>query len=633
MENTGYELEHPNGEAQQASSTINVPYNSQEDFEKDTTKEKTAPWKNTCLTACLVVTVALLIAALAAFGVVLWRLVEQENNTSTGVNGNWGEWGDWGECNKTCGDGGVRNRSRSCSDPSPEHGGDACPGSGVEHKTCTLPNCSTELDLGEACKPGYTCGDPNAECRDDGDGEKCTCKVTFVQKQFNNVQACTETTTRTASVLILGGGMAGVMAAKTLHEAGITDYIIIEAQPRLGGRISDIKWNGYTLEQGATWIHGLDGNPMWDLAQKYNLSGFITDYEDYIARDANGNDVTEEFDLAYERLLPAQEFEYDLTIDKLENNSSDITKKVALRLGGWSAKSSYDYAAQYYDYDYDYAEDIDILSLRYNLLNTYEDFGDGDYHVLDSRGYRHLVQATADEFLNGTNLMLNKTVSKVDTLPNRVRVTLQSGEKLEASYAIMTFSIGVLQNELITFEPPLSSKKNEAIHSFQLSPYKRTVLKFPYAFWDENEFIVHTPETPGHYVIWENYNHAKIYPGSNIIMSTLTGDEVRRVALLTEAEIVAENMGVLRSMYGAGIPDPESALISSWEDNPTTMGAYSSWPIGFNSDDHDVMRSPIRNLHFAGEHNNARYNGCTHAGYFSGVETATQVVQCIEYGC
>ncbi|CAH1801014.1 unnamed protein product [Owenia fusiformis] len=354
MENAGYEQEDPNGEPQQASSTIDVPDNFQE--EKDTTKERKTPWKNTCLTACLVVTVALLIAALAAFAVVLWRILVQENNVSTGgwsqeeittaeklygghgqwsrfsscsvscgnglktrtrpcilasddcsgnweetkvcqenpcpVNGNWGQWSGWGDCNKTCGDGGVRNRTRSCNNPSPEHGGNECPGSAVEHKTCTLPNCSTELDLGEACKPGYTCSDPNAECRDNGDGEKCTCKAAFVQKQFNNAQACTETTTRTASVLILGGGMAGVMAAKTLNEAGITDYIIIEAQPRLGGRISDIKWNGYTLEQGAAWIHGLDGNPMWDLAQKYNLSGFITDYEDYIARDANGNDVT-----------------------------------------------------------------------------------------------------------------------------------------------------------------------------------------------------------------------------------------------------------------------------------------------------------------------------------------------------
>ncbi|CAH1801015.1 unnamed protein product, partial [Owenia fusiformis] len=147
---------------------------------------------------------------------------------------------------------------------------------------------------------------------------------------------------------------------------------------------------------------------------------------------------------------------------------------------------------------------------------------------------------------NGTNLMLNKTVSKVETLPNRVRVTLQSGEILEASYAIMTFSIGVLQNELIAFDPPLSFEKKEAINSFKMSPYTRTVLKFPHAFWDENEFIINPPKRPGYYVIWENYNLTKIYPGSNIIVSTLTGNEARRVASLTEEEIIAENMGVLR---------------------------------------------------------------------------------------
>ncbi len=33
-----------------------------------------------------------------------------------------------------------------------------------------------------------------------------------------------------ASVLILGGGVAGVIAARTLHEQGITNFTIVEAK-------------------------------------------------------------------------------------------------------------------------------------------------------------------------------------------------------------------------------------------------------------------------------------------------------------------------------------------------------------------------------------------------------------------
>lgn len=40
-----------------------------------------------------------------------------------------------------------------------------------------------------------------------------------------------------ATVLILGGGVAGVIAAKTLTEQGISDFKIIEARGELGGRL------------------------------------------------------------------------------------------------------------------------------------------------------------------------------------------------------------------------------------------------------------------------------------------------------------------------------------------------------------------------------------------------------------
>lgn len=40
-----------------------------------------------------------------------------------------------------------------------------------------------------------------------------------------------------AQVLILGGGVAGVIAARTLQERGISDFIIVEARHELGGRL------------------------------------------------------------------------------------------------------------------------------------------------------------------------------------------------------------------------------------------------------------------------------------------------------------------------------------------------------------------------------------------------------------
>lgn len=59
-------------------------------------------------------------------------------------------------------------------------------------------------------------------------------------------------------VLILGGGVAGVIAARTLQQAGINDYLVVEARPELGGRLQSASLSsGITIELGANWIEGL----------------------------------------------------------------------------------------------------------------------------------------------------------------------------------------------------------------------------------------------------------------------------------------------------------------------------------------------------------------------------------------
>ena len=67
-------------------------------------------------------------------------------------------------------------------------------------------------------------------------------------------------------VLILEAGIAGVADARTLEVNGITDFLVLEAGDRLGGRIREEESTG--LELGANWIHGLDmrdkaHHPIW----------------------------------------------------------------------------------------------------------------------------------------------------------------------------------------------------------------------------------------------------------------------------------------------------------------------------------------------------------------------------------
>lgn len=51
------------------------------------------------------------------------------------MHGNWTSWGDWSTCSVTCGSG-VHMRTRSCTNPTPLHGGDECPGVDQEFGDC-----------------------------------------------------------------------------------------------------------------------------------------------------------------------------------------------------------------------------------------------------------------------------------------------------------------------------------------------------------------------------------------------------------------------------------------------------------------------------------------------------------------
>lgn len=57
-------------------------------------------------------------------------------------------------------------------------------------------------------------------------------------------------------VVILGGGVTGIIAARALHRAGIEDFLIIEARHELGGRMKHYDIDGLTVELGANWVQG-----------------------------------------------------------------------------------------------------------------------------------------------------------------------------------------------------------------------------------------------------------------------------------------------------------------------------------------------------------------------------------------
>lgn len=61
---------------------------------------------------------------------------------TSAVDGGWSAWSGWSVCSKSCG-GGRRIKTRSCTNPAPQHGGRSCVGAARKRGNCNRQSCPT----------------------------------------------------------------------------------------------------------------------------------------------------------------------------------------------------------------------------------------------------------------------------------------------------------------------------------------------------------------------------------------------------------------------------------------------------------------------------------------------------------
>jgi polyamine oxidase len=87
---------------------------------------------------------------------------------------------------------------------------------------------------------------------------------------------------------------------------------------------------------------------------------------------------------------------------------------------------------------------------------------------IDQRGFKSFLQAEAKLFLTPDQVMLGLVVKNISYSREGVTVTFVDGTKLAADYALVSFSLGVLQHEDVTWEPELPAWKMEAIQTMTM---------------------------------------------------------------------------------------------------------------------------------------------------------------------
>lgn len=78
---------------------------------------------------------------------------------------------------------------------------------------------------------------------------------------------------------------------------------------------------------------------------------------------------------------------------------------------------------------------------------------------IDQRGFKALIQLEAQDFLLPSQVQLNSVVKNITYSQSGVTVTLTNGKTLTGDYALCTFSLGVLQNDDVKFQPELPGER------------------------------------------------------------------------------------------------------------------------------------------------------------------------------
>ncbi len=421
---------------------------------------------------------------------------------------------------------------------------------------------------------------------------------------------------RKSKVIIIGAGIAGLAASLRLQDAGF-DTMILEARDRAGGRIWTNNQLGRPIGCGASWIHGIDHNPMYQLAQQFHVN--------MVPFDVNGITV---FDRMGKRIVQEEIDQFNTKFNNLLQKAKDIAfqSKIDIPLSA---------ALEPFIKDENFSSHEQDLFKR--KLHFFEGYIGAGYEYLSARhwdqeeiwpGENCYLIDTYQPIIDGLSkhcfIQFNSNVTEINMIPNQVQIVT---DKLifHADAVIVTVPLGVLKKDKIKFNPPLPSQKQIAIRNLEMGLLNITTLKFPKAFWPkEPKFIFFSSFYGSSICAFFNFYH---YTDEPILMGYMGGESAHSLEHMSDGEVIHKTLHNLKTIYGDEVVQPEGCINTRWGLDPWSYGSYSYLKPGASAHDYEVMAESIDDrLFFAGEAC-SKYLATTHGAYLSGIREAERIIK------
>ena len=416
------------------------------------------------------------------------------------------------------------------------------------------------------------------------------------------------TAPKNPEVIIIGAGAAGMGAAKTLSDLGIS-FLLIEAQSRIGGRAyTDHYTFSVPYDMGCHWLNYGRINPWIEYGKTNGFTVYPTPLEPYglfvDKRKATPEELNE-YDLAYQRI------EDEIGWIATKSNNPDISPAEGVKLDTkWKKLSAYMMGPL------DMAKEFDDFSCK----DYWESPGVDPYYCKE--GYGALVA------YYGRKLPVQLATPAHHINWHGPGVKVESSEGTISSKAvILTVSTGVLAADKIKFTPALPVKKQESFQYISMGTYNHAALQFSKDFFSLG---------PDRYVDYVNEAGTEAggmltnIGGTNLTFVYSGGDLGRELELAGIKAGVDWGLNEVVKIYGSDVKKYfVKGHFTRWGEHPWTLGSYASAKPGYFHMRKELKKTLADKVFFAGEATHPLQWATCGGGLLSGIDAANAVASAL----
>jgi polyamine oxidase len=427
-------------------------------------------------------------------------------------------------------------------------------------------------------------------------------------------------------VLVIGAGMAGLVAARLLHDSGFT-VTVLEARDRLGGRTWTDDRIGAPVDLGGSWVHGVDGNPLTLWCDKLGIE-LVENQGDRLLIDPRATARTRD---GQRRRAVLGRATFKTAIEWAAWKSKVMTASRGPR--SVSVKDAVEPLLQAA-----WLPEIDKLVVA-SLVEGSEGVQGAPYDAVAAEewwptegldrnaqpkgGFVQLI----DDAAEGLDIRLGAPVQRVRWSEQGVSAVLKSGETLAADRMVIAVPVGLLRAGMPLLDPlpPLAQQTAVGRLGYGAGLLGKIYLRFPHRFWPEQpKWFGRLPDRPDRRGTFNTWVSHLGETGLPIVLSFTQGHTAARLdRSASDAEVTEVAMTSLRKMFGNDIPAPEAMVFPRWLSDPWSQGGYSYPGVGSAPEDREAHARPLaRRVFFAGEATEPVEYGTVHAALWSAEQSA-----------